>query len=294
LKPADLVLCHFGPVGLRAAKALAHDPRPAIWTIFHGNDLSAFLKRFGARAYRSLFDRGELFFGVSRLWMARLKELGCPADRVRLMRMGVDVDAIEFHPREPDADRPLRFLTVGRLVEKKGIDVALRALAELRRLRPGLDWTYEIAGDGPLRSRLERLCEELQLRDRVTFSGKQSPAAIQSRLGMSDLFLLPSVTAANGDMEGIPVSLMEAMAAGVPVLSTFHSGIPELIEDGVSGLLAPERDHVALAENICRLLEEPGLRAGLVSAARDKVEREFNQSRLWDDLVAEIRARVSA
>jgi colanic acid/amylovoran biosynthesis glycosyltransferase len=94
-------------------------------------------------------------------------------------------------------------------------------------------------------------------------------------------------------MEGIPVALMEAMAAGVPVLSTYHSGIPELVDHGVTGLLAPEKDHVQIAENICRLIDEPALSASLTESARRKVEREFNQASLWGALAGEIQEELT-
>lgn len=293
LGSAKLIICHFGPVGLRAARGLADVSGPRLWTIFHGYDLSKHLKRFGGGVYRSLFARGDRFLAVSRLWMARLKEIGCPPDRISLMRMGIDPEAITYAPRRYSPEAPFRLLSVGRLVEKKGTETALRAVAELSRIRPELDWSFEIVGDGPLRSSLEQTCRELQLNRRVSFSGPRSTEYVKLTLSQVDAFLLPSVTGRNGDMEGIPVALMEAMAAGVPVLSTYHSGIPELVDHGVTGLLAPEKDHVQIAENICRLIDEPALSASLTESARRKVEREFNQASLWGALAGEIQEELT-
>ena len=293
LKPADLVICHFGPMGTLAARALADVDGPRIWTIFHGFDLSVQLRRAGADSYDFLFRNGDRFFAVSRLWLDKLKELGCPPDRLELLRMGVDVDSIPFTERRIDTSRPLRILSVCRLVEKKGIEYAIRAVDELRRLKPGLEVSYEIVGGGPLRPSLEKLTDELALEDRISFAGPLSEESVQSRIAGCDLFVQPSVTAATGDMEGIPVSLMNAMAAGVPVLSTFHSGIPELLTDGVEGLLAPERDHRRLAENICALLRAPDLALSLAKAARRKIETEFNQDRIADDFADEIRGATA-
>jgi colanic acid/amylovoran biosynthesis glycosyltransferase len=288
LRSAAVVLCHFGPVGGQAARALAQDPRPRLWTVFHGYDLSSYVRRFGTAVYAGLFARGDKFFAVSRQWMDRLTQLGCPPERIALMRMGVDVDAIPFVQRTIERRRKLRLLSVCRLVEKKGIDTALRALADLRRSRPELEFCYQVIGDGPLRKQLERLRDELGLADSVVFAGGQPASVVRSQLTEADIFMLPSLTASDGDMEGIPVSLMEAMAAGVPVLSTFHSGIPELVEHQISGLLAAERDYLAFARNICILVDDPAHRSAMTAAARRKIENEFNQSKLWDELAAEI------
>jgi colanic acid/amylovoran biosynthesis glycosyltransferase len=293
LKPADLVICHFGHMGALAARALAGVDRPRIWTIFHGFDLSLHLRHVGEDAYDLLFERGKRFFAVSELWMRKLEELGCPSGRIELLRMGVDVDRIPFVVRSIDPGQPVRILSVCRLVEKKGIDFALRALHELGRLRPALRWSYEIAGDGPVRASLERLTHELGLESCVHFTGAISEEAVRAKLYECEIFLQPSVTADSGDMEGVPVSLMNAMAAGVPVLSTFHRGIPELISDGVEGLLAPERDYLSLARNICTLLDSPETASSLAQASRRKVVLEFNHDRIIDDFAEEIRRELT-
>ena len=293
LRDADLVLCHFGPVGRRAALALRDLRGPRLWTIFHGYDISSYLRWVGPRAYAQLFERGDRFFGVSRLWMARLKELGCPEDRIDLLRMGIDVARIPFVERKTDIGGGVRILSVCRLVEKKGTEYALRALADVARDRPSLAWSFEIIGDGPLRASLERLGRDLGIADKVAFIGRLPTEQVHSKLAESDIFLLPSVTASSGDMEGIPVSLMEAMASGVPVLSTLHSGIPELIEDKVSGLLAPERDASTLARNLCALIDDPTLRRSLAAAARKKIESEFDQDQIADALAATIRKALA-
>ncbi|HWT11291.1 MAG TPA: glycosyltransferase [Allosphingosinicella sp.] len=289
----DLLLCHFGPVGLQAVAASRGLARAApIWTIFHGYDVSRFIVEQGEDAYAHLFRHGDRFLPISRLWQRRLAGLGCPEDRIGLLRMGVDCERIEFAPR-PRADGPLRILTVGRLVEKKGTAFALAALAHLQQAAPELRWVFEVAGDGPLEQPLRQAAGELGLGERVSFLGALSSSEVQARLRQADIFLLPSIVAADGDMEGIPVALMEAMAAGVPVVSTFHSGIPELVEHGVSGLLAPERDPAALAEQLRTLIESPSTSHSLALAARAKIEAEFNQRRINAGLAESIAERVA-
>ncbi|HEX8639914.1 MAG TPA: glycosyltransferase [Allosphingosinicella sp.] len=289
----DLLLCHFGPVGLITVRNLEGvQRRPLIWTVFHGFDMSRHLAQAGPDAYAPLFRLGDRFLPISRMWADRLAGIGCPAERIALLRMGVDCAAISFAPPKRAATGRLRLLTVGRLVEKKGTEYSLRALAQVARTQPSLRWSFEIAGEGPLQRPLEALAAELGLADRVTFLGPLGGEQVREKLRRADLFLLPSVTAADGDMEGIPVALMEAMAAGVPVVTTFHSGIPELVEDGVSGLLASERDVATLARQIAIVLGDPERAHSLAAAARARVEAEFNQAKINAALVAEIEAAV--
>jgi len=294
LHNSDLVLCNFGPVGLQAAKAaqsLGADHAP-IWTIFHGYDMSSYLLRHGENVYDPLFARGDRFLAISEHWAERLRQLGCPPERIGILRMGVDCDAIPFVPPRNPGPNALRLLFVGRLVEKKGAEYAIRALAWVRETHPRLDWSFTIAGDGPLSDELEALAQSLGVSDRVRFLGLVSSRQVREELARADIFILPSVISADGDKEGIPVSLMEAMAAGVPVVSTFHSGIPELIEHGVSGLLAPERDWMALGEQIAILLADGSRRVELADEARKVVEQRFNQAKLKAELAAMIEERV--
>jgi colanic acid/amylovoran biosynthesis glycosyltransferase len=295
LRNSDLVLCNFGPVGLqvaRAARALEGRHAP-IWTIFHGYDMSSYLLKHGERVYDELFVRGDRFLAISDHWAERLTQLGCPPERIRVLHMGVDCDAIPFvSPRHPGRVE-LRILFVGRLVEKKGAEFVIRALAWLKQSHPRLEWSLTIAGDGPLSAELEALAQNLGLNDRVNFLGLVSSGQVRGELSQADVFLLPSVVSADGDKEGIPVSLMEAMAAGVPVVSTVHSGIPELIEHNVSGLLAPERDPVELGEHIATLLVDDARRAQLAGEARKVVEQRFNQAKLKVELATMIDDRVA-
>ena len=189
----------------------------------------------------------------------------------------------------PAADGRVRLATVGRLVEKKGVEQAIRAVSLLRRERPELAFTYRVAGDGPLRGHLEALIGSLGLQDCVTLLGACTGREVAALLEDSQLYLQPSVTAANGDMEGIPVSLMEAMAMGLPVLSTRHSGIPELVADGEAGFLVPERDIPALAARLADLAAEPSRWPAMGGAGRLAVEPGFDNDRLVDSLAGMLR-----
>jgi colanic acid/amylovoran biosynthesis glycosyltransferase len=286
----DAVHCHFGPNGLRLAllKRLGL-VAGAVTTTFHGYDLSTYLAGRGGAVYAPLFREGTQFLPISRFWQERLAALGCPPERTRVLRMGVDIGDFAFRARLPAADGRVRLATVGRLVEKKGVELAIRALALLRQERPELAFAYRIAGDGPLRMHLAGLVDSLGLRDCVTLLGACTGREVAALLEDSHLYLQPSVTAANGDMEGIPVSLMEAMAMGLPVLSTRHSGIPELVADGEAGYLVPERDVPALAARLADLAADPARWPAMGRAGRAAVEAEFDNDRLVDTLATLLR-----
>lgn len=284
----DAIIAHFGHVGLdalrlREAGALCGN----LLTFFHAYDMSVFLAEKGEGAYESLFQKGDYFLPVSRFWEKRLRDLGCPPQRTAVHRMGIDCTRFSFSPRVRPPDGITRIASVARLVEKKGIAYGLRALARVAERHPALEYT--IIGDGPLRRMLEKLSGELQLGSRVRFRGSMGQEEIAAEMLRMHLFLAPSVTAANGDVEGLPVSLLEAMACGLPVLGTLHTGIPEAVEDGVSGCLVPERNVEALASGLSDLLDAPAAWPALGAAGRARVEREFDIEKLNDLLVERLQ-----
>jgi colanic acid/amylovoran biosynthesis glycosyltransferase len=277
----DIIQAGFGEQGLKALrmKRVGALKGPLV-TAFRGADLTRFLRRRGRGVYRRLFREGDLFLPVSNVFAQRLASLGCPPGRIQVHRTGIDCARFTFDPRPPSGR--LRLVTVGRLVEKKGIPDALRAVARLRQ--EGLDPSYTIVGDGPVRAALDDLVRGLELAG-VRFTGALSQADLLTEVRQADILLAPSVTAADGDEEGIPNVLKEAMALGRPVVTTRHSGIPELVENGVTGFLAEERDPEGLASAIRHLHGHPEVWPGLLDAARRKVEQEYDIERLNDQLV---------
>lgn len=192
-------------------------------------------------------------------------------DKMRVIHCGVRLAEFRY---DRSRKRAGKILAVARLVEMKGLDTLVRACARLRD--QGVDFECEIIGDGPLRGQLDALIRELRLEPRVRLAGARAQDAVRESLLEAAVFVLPAVVDRDGGRDGIPVSLMEAMAVGTPVVSTTVSGIPELIEDGVTGLLAPPGDVAALAEALVRLLSSPGLQESLARAARQRIEREFD------------------
>jgi colanic acid/amylovoran biosynthesis glycosyltransferase len=184
--------------------------------------------------------------------------------------MGIDARRFIFRPKERTTT-DLNVLAVARLTEKKGVQYLIRAMA----LLPA-NVTLTVIGAGPLDKSLRALADELMLGERVHFAGSCTHEEVCRYLSAADVFVLPSVTAQNGDMEGVPVALMEAMATGVSVVSTVHSGIPELIQNEETGLLVPERDHIELAAVLRRVASGEIDVDSMRLKARKFVEEHFN------------------
>ena len=282
----DAVLCHFGPNGSRIARLReAGLVRGKIATVFHGYDMSRYLITSGPRSYERLFSKGDLFLPVSDFWRRRLISLGCPPERIAVHHMGIALSKFPLWPRRvAHEDATVRLLTVARLVEKKGVEYAIRAVAAMRAATDRRI-EYRVIGDGPLRAQLQELVRELDAGDAVHLVGESNQAGVRAAMRRSDIFVAPSVVAEDGDMEGVPVSIMEAMACGLPVVSTLHSGIPELVHDRVTGYLVPERDVASLGRALVRLVDAPRLRRKLGMAGRGVVERSYDLDALNDRLV---------
>jgi glycosyltransferase involved in cell wall biosynthesis len=195
-------------------------------------------------------------------------------ERVEVIHSGVDTES--FRPRTAPADptRPFTVLCVGTLHEVKGQAVLVDACRQLRDA--GVEVRVRIVGEGEDEAMLSDRIAAAGLGSTVTLEGRLNRAQVIEALGEADLLVAPSVVASNGKREGIPVVLMEAMSCGLPVVASRLSGIPELVDDEVSGLLVSPGDAAGLAAAIRRLVEDPGLRARMGSAARARVERDFD------------------
>lgn len=278
----DVIHAHFGPVG-NSFRFVRQSWRAPMLVSFHGYDFSATPRQQGPAVYQKLFSTADLVTVNSNYMGQQLQRLGCSPDKIRKLSYGIDLEKYPFRPRTLARDEPVRIVTVGRLVEKKGIEYVIRALAQVARRHPSL--RYDVIGDGPLRQPLEQLAREQSIGDVVQFHGALSGERVRALLDQAHLFVLASVTAQDGDQEGTPVSLLEAQAAGLPVLSTFHSGIPEIVPDGESGWLVPERDPEGLAERLTNLLEHPEMWTSCGSQGRKFVEAGFTRTKCINDLL---------
>ena len=174
------------------------------------------------------------------------------------------------------AGEPLRIISVGRCISKKGFQIGIQGLAKARSRRSDIKMLYTIIGDGPEIDTLRALVTEHELGDCVHLLGSQSHPRVAEELARSDVMMAPSITGPDGDMEGIPTVAMEAMASGLPVISTRHSGIPEAVVHGYTGLLAPESDPDCLADHILTLSDNPDLGNRLGTQGRLHVRSNFN------------------
>lgn len=226
-------------------------------------------------------ERAARFLTISEYNRAYLERVGVAPGNLAVMRCGVSF----VREMPPSRQRRLscRIGTLGRLVEKKGVDDLIRAVGQLRDRTCRIE--LSIAGDGPLRGMLEDLVDSLRLGDRVSFEGSMSHARVREWMDGLDLFVLACKPDANGDMDGIPVVLMEAMSQFVPVVSTRLSGIPELVVDGATGLLANPANPAELAGRIAHLLDAPELGRELAARAEAHVRAEFGQQVNLDRLL---------
>ncbi|MBU5614586.1 glycosyltransferase [Geomonas azotofigens] len=207
-------------------------------------------------------------------------------DKIEIVRCGINPSRFTFLER---GDRgKTTFLSIGRFVEKKGHDYLLRAFAEVQRVVPKSE--LRLLGDGYQRPAVMELAAQLGIAESVYFGGSVSSEEVIAEMERADVFVLHSVTGANGDREGIPVSIMEACATGLPVVSTRHSGIPELVLDGVTGLLSDERDVAAFANHMIALCYAVPLRQRFGAAGKDIVLTKFNQAAEARKLAAMFRS----
>ena len=283
----DVIVAHFGFNGVTANQLRELGVlQGEIATIFHGHDISS-VQALAQRNknYQALFQQTELMLPISELWKNKLIELGCPDTKIIVHRMGVDLASFQYNENLLNQERQsLKIFTVARFAEKKGLKYAVKAMALLKR-NTDIDFHYTLAGFGELADELQQLVIELNLSKEVSFIGEINSEQVKSYMQHADVFLQPSVTAKNGDMEGVPVTIMEAMAMGTVVVSTFHSGIPELITHNKHGLLASERDQVAIAQHLESIALDKEHAQDLAVNARNRIEQIGNVDQLNKELI---------
>jgi len=221
---------------------------------------------------RRRIDEAEFVVAISEYNRRLIYDIGTGSTPVHVIRCGVELAHYDFVPAAPPPAGPVRALCVASLEQKKGH----RYLFEAISAGPGMDRIHlDLVGSGKLREHLEMEAERLGVADRVRFHGSLPERKVAEMLHSADIFVLPSVLDETGDMEGIPVALMEAMAAGVPVVSSRLSGIPELVRDRQTGLLADPGDVAGLRAALQQTIEDPGACMDRVRAARRLVTRDF-------------------
>ncbi len=278
----DVVFCHLGENGLRALRMKQMGVlKGKIVTVFQMMDLMGLARAQVPASLGVLFREGDLFLPVNSFVKHRLMELGCPERKILVHRMGVDIAHFDVSTRRRFGPGHLKILSVARLVEEKGLRYALEALT----LAADLSCEYVIIGDGPLRPALEAEVLRLGLMAKVRFLGWQDSGTIRRYLKDTDIFLAPGVAGGDGRHAGIPVVLIEAMASGVPVVTTANASIRDLVEDGRTGFLVPEKDAAALAVKLRQLRDAPERVAAVTIAARQLIEEQYNIKMLNQSLL---------
>ncbi len=286
---ADLLHVYFGHTGVHLLPFLKRWPKPSVVS-FHGMDVQA---REHDSSYeprlRELLQTTTLVLARSNSLLDRLRELGCPESKLRVNRTGIPMDQFPRIPRHPPADGSWRFVQACRLIEKKGLDDALRAFARFAAQHPGSRFT--IAGEGPLLDELTKLSTELGIKDKVIFAGFLKGQALCELFHASHVFVHPSRITADGNQEGIPNAMLEAMATGLPVIATLHGGIPEAVRNGTTGILVPERDVGGLFHAMIELTSEkwPAMSEAAAGDVRENFESIAQIAKLeaiYDEAVA--------
>jgi colanic acid/amylovoran biosynthesis glycosyltransferase len=274
-----LIHAHMGWEGVRALPVAQRRGLPLV-TSFYGRDAGYMPQRYPwwRTWYRTLFQEGTLFMVEGPHLGRTLEGLGCPPHKIRVVHLGIDISRIRFRPRRLEPGHPIQILVSSSLRPKKGVRAAVRVFDKLAKGYPNAH--LRILGDGPQRRLIEDSIRRRHLSQRVTLEGYVPYEGHLEALQQAHLFLAASRTAPDGDSEGgAPVALIEAQAAGLPIISTHHADIPEVVEDTVSGLLSPEFDDDALARNLEWLLEHPETWARMGQAGRARMEREFDARR---------------
>ena len=250
---ARAVHIYFGHIGVHLLPLMAISPIPIIVS-FHGADAMVDLDKKAYRvAMQTMLLKVALVLVRSQSLADRLIALDCPVEKIRIHRTGIPLDRFPFQQRTSPADGAWKLVQACRLIPKKGLHTSLRAFAKFQERYPQA--TFTIAGEGVLRKDLIDFARTMDPPLSVNFAGFLQQKELRELFAETHFFLHPSEIGLDGNQEGVPNSMLEAMASGIPPLATFHGGIPEAVENGVSGILAKEGDHETLAAGLLSLAE---------------------------------------
>ena len=266
----SIVLAEYGPSGWAVAKACTR-AGVRLFVHFHGYDAATCGKWHRRIEYRRLVRSAEKFICPSRFTAAELASIGIPEDKLAVVHYGVDVDRFRptTGPREPGL-----VLAVGRFTSKKAPHLVLKAFTQVLRSCPNAK--LEMIGGGPLMPHCEALVADAGMAPAVTFHGVRDHQFVLEKLRRASIFVQHSVTAPSGDAEGLPLTLLEAMACELPVVATRHNGITETVVEGETGFLVDEHDTASMAARVCELLPDAGLRRRMGQAGRRRVIEHFS------------------
>lgn len=272
---ANLMHIYFGHTGVHLLPFIEQWDKPCVVS-FHGADvaLKDDLPDYRPKL-RGLFEKVPLVLARSQSLAERLIQFGCPPEKLRINRTGIPLEQFPFVERQPPRDGRWRVMQACRLIEKKGVATSLRAFAIFKKDHPNAE--FIIAGKGPLQPELQMLAAGLGISRDVHFVGFVPTEKLHELYASAHLFVHPSETPPDENQEGVPNSILEAMATGLVVAATQHGGIPEAVEHGRTGWLVPEEDHVALANAMHRITKSNGELAAMSRIASRTVQERFEQ-----------------
>lgn len=271
----QLIHARFGPSGIRMMP-LKEKWRVPLITSFHGCDSPGSKKmKQQKKSLMRLFSVGDYFTVPCEAMKEELIKHGCPEEKIAVQYSGIDLEQFAYKERTIPTEGPVQITYVGRMVEKKGAEMLIKAFKRVQQVYPNTKLC--LIGDGELKSKLQQLSKKLHLEQHIEFKGALTHSQVVEQLKQTHIFCLPSMKDPSGNQEGIPNAIKEAMACGIPVVSTYHAGIPELIEDGKTGHLVNEQDVDGLAEKLMYLMKNPKLWEELGRNARIKIEKDFNR-----------------
>ncbi len=283
------VLAEFGPTAVRLVEPCRRAGLPLV-AHFHGYDSSvrAVLDEYRDK-YPKMFASAAAIIAVSKEMHATLLALGAPEEKLHYCPYGVDCDA--FHPADAAMAPPIA-VAVGRLVDKKAPHLTILAFSHVHRTNP--EARLRIIGDGPLFGACQDLIAALGLTGAVTLLGQQPHDVIRTEMRQARCFVQHSLQAMNGDCEGTPNTVLEAGASGLPVVSTRHAGIPDVVIEGQTGFLVDERDITGMGHHWSRLMADPALAGQMGLAGRRHISAEFGIERRMAHLWAIIEGAIAA
>lgn len=272
---AQLLHIYFGHIGVHLLPLIRTWPKPTIVS-FHGADVLVDMNKPAyRRATKEMLEAVRHVLVRSESLQRAVIDLGCAENKIDILRTGIPLTEFPFRERVFPKNGEWRLVQACRLIGKKGLPTTLSAFAEFSARYP--QSTLTIAGEGPLLDELQMLTCQLKIDQRVTFPGLLSQNKLRELFYASHIFLHPSETGRDGNQEGVPNSMLEAMASGLPVFATNHGGIPEAIENGVSGVLVNEHDPAALAQALLNTVSDHHLLARLGQVGSQIVGDKFDQ-----------------
>ena len=275
----EIVLAEYGPTGTFVMNVCDRLQIPLV-VYFYGRDSyhHMTIQRFGKR-YQKMFNIAKLVFTVSEDMRQQLIRLGLDANKAILNPCPPQQGYFSFTKK---AVSPPVFLAVGRFTSKKSPDLTLRAFQLVAKENP--DARLIMIGDGPLFAQCIQLASYLQIADKVEFPGPKSPKELAEYYSSSRAFVQHSVVAEDGDSEGTPVAILEAMACGLPVVSTLHGGIKDVVLEGETGYLVDEGDYLSMAERMSRLAADETLASRLGQRGAERINKRYTIQKHLDDL----------